>query len=207
MAEIKRRILIIDDDPLILSGLEGLLSDEWDVHVAATAREGIVGFGEFSPDVVLLDVQLPDGSGLDLLNQFKMYSETTAVVMMSGAGTLDRVIESMKHGAETFLQKPFDYDTLSITLEQACRISARQKEVLAFRRGERSEAQRMAGVSPAIQHLNSVLPNIAGAPSPVLIEGESGTGKGVLARLIHNSSQRARPVRRSQLRGTLEGAA
>ncbi len=192
MTEIKRRILIIDDDPSILSGLEGLLADEWEVRVAATAREGIVGFGEFSPDVVLLDVGLPDASGLDLLSQFKMYSETIAVVMMSGAGTLERVIESMKHGAETFLQKPFDYDTLSITLEQACRIAARQKEVLAFRRGERSEAQRMAGVSPAIQHLNSVLPNIARAPSPVLIDGESGTGKGVLARLIHNSSQRAR---------------
>jgi DNA-binding NtrC family response regulator len=192
MTDFRRRVLIVDDDPEIRAGLEALLADDWDVHIAATAREGIVAFGEFSPDVVLLDVELPDGSGLDLLSQFKMYSETTAIVMMSGAGTLDRVIESMKHGAETFLQKPFDYDSLTLTLEQACRIAARHKEVLAFRRGERTDAQRLVGLSPLIQHLNSVLPNIAGAPSPVLIEGESGTGKGVLARLIHSSSQRAR---------------
>jgi DNA-binding NtrC family response regulator len=192
MSEIKRRVLIVDDDGEVRAGLEALLSDDWAVHLAATAREAIVAFGEFSPDVVLLDVQLPDGSGLDLLSQFKMYSETTAIVMMSGAGTLDRVIESMKLGAETFLQKPFDYDTLSITLEQACRILARQKEVIAYRRSERSDAQRIPGASPAIQHLNSLLPNIARAGSPVLIEGESGTGKGILARLIHNSSQRAR---------------
>lgn len=192
MADIKRRALIIDDDPDIRAGLKALLSDDWDVHVAATSHEGIVAFAEFSPDVVLLDVQLPDGSGLDLLSQFKMYSETTAVVMMSGAGTLDRVIESMKHGAETFLQKPFDYDTLAITLEQACSMAARQKEVLAFRRGERTDAHRLAGTSPAVGHLNAILPNIAAAPSAVLIEGESGTGKGVLARLIHNSGPRAR---------------
>ena len=191
MSEIKRRVLIVDDEESVRAGLEALLSDEWAVRTAGTARAAIVAFGEFSPDVVLLDVQLPDGSGVELLTQFKMYSETTAVVMMSGASTLDRVIESMKAGAETFLQKPFDYETLAITLEQAVRMSARQKDVLAYRRGERTD-QRMAGVSPVIEHLNSLLPNIARAGSPVLIEGESGTGKGVMARLIHSSSPRSK---------------
>ena len=106
------RILIVDDDPQIAAGLEALLSDDWDVRTAANGQEAIVAFGEFSPDVVLLDVQLPDTTGIDLLHQFKMYSETTAVIMMSGGGTLDRVVESMQLGAETFLQKPFDFDML-----------------------------------------------------------------------------------------------
>jgi len=193
MPELRGRILIVDDDTEILVGLESLLSDDWEVRTAANGREAVVTFAESSPDVVLLDVQLPDASGIELLHQFKMYSETTPVIMMSGGvGNLDRVIESMKLGAETFLQKPFDYDTLVLTIEQATRIAAKERELMAFRRADNREAERLPGISPAVGQLNDILANIARAPSPVLIEGESGTGKGVMARLIHNRSPRAR---------------
>ena len=192
MSEIRKRILVVDDDPQILSGLAGILSDEWDVRTAETGKTALSTFAEFSPDLVLLDVQLPDFSGIDLLHQFKMYSETTAVVMMSGLGNIDRVIESMKLGAETFLQKPFDTDTLTLTLEQVSRMIGQKRELMAFRRAEGKDAERLSGISPAISHLNDILGQIARAPSPVLIEGDSGTGKGVLARLIHNRSPRAR---------------
>jgi len=192
MNELKNRILVVDDDAQILSGLEALLAEDWDVRTAGTGKEALVAFGEFSPDVVLLDVQLPDFSGIELLHQFKMYSETAAVIMMSGIGNIERVIESMKLGAETFLQKPFDYDTLKLTLEQSSKMVAAQRELIALRRMEPKELDRLAGISPAITHLNEILGQIARAPSPVLIEGESGTGKGVLAKLIHNRSPRAR---------------
>ncbi|MGZ8833825.1 MAG: sigma-54-dependent transcriptional regulator, partial [Thermoanaerobaculia bacterium] len=192
MAELRNRILVVDDDPQILSGLEALLSDEWDVRVASTGKAALATFADFSPDVVLLDVQLPDFSGIDLLHQFKMYSETAAVIMMSGIGNLERVIESMKLGAETFLQKPFDNDTLTLTLQQVSRMVATQRELIAFRRGEVKDVDRLPGTSAPIEHLNDILAQIARAPSPVMIEGESGTGKGVLARLIHNRSARAR---------------
>ena len=162
------------------------------MRTATTGRSAIVAFGEFSPDIVLLDVQLPDMSGIDLLHQFKMYSEAVAVIMMSGAGTFDRVIESIKMGAETFLQKPFDYDTLSLTLNNASRMIATHRELIALKRSDSPDLERLSGISPAIQQLNQLLGQIAGAPSPVLIEGESGTGKGVLAKLIHNRSPRAR---------------
>ena len=191
-ADLRRRILVVDDDPQILAGLATLLADEWEVRTAETGKEALVGFSEFSPDVVLLDVQLPDYSGLELLHQFKMYSETSAVIMMSGVGNLQGVIESMKLGAETFLQKPFDHDTLMLTLQQVSRIIAQQRELLALRRAEGRDADRLPGISPAINRLNDILGQIARAPSPVLIEGESGTGKGVLARLIHNRSPRVR---------------
>jgi two-component system response regulator AtoC len=189
---LRQRILIIDDDPTIVAGLEALLTDDWDVRTALNGRDGTKIFGEFSPDVVLIDVQLPDVSGIDLLHQFKMYSETTAVIMMSGTGTTARVVESMQLGAETFLQKPFDYDTLHLTLGQVTRMLATQRELMALRRAEPKDSERFPGMSPAIVQLNEILGQIARAPSPVLIEGESGTGKGVLARMIHNRSPRAR---------------
>src|SRR5688572_26427781 len=104
MTTLRNRILIVDDDPQIAAGLAAYLDDEWDVKTAGDGREAVTAFGEFSPDVVLLDVSLPDVSGIDLLHQLKMYAETTAVIMMSGLSTIDRVVESMKLGAETFLQ-------------------------------------------------------------------------------------------------------
>jgi DNA-binding NtrC family response regulator len=192
MPEIRNRILVVDDDPQVLSGLEALLADEWDVRTAGTGKEALVAFAEFSPDIVLLDVQLPDYSGIDLLHQFKMYSEAAAVIMMSGIGNLERVVESMKLGAETFLQKPFDSDTLTLTLQQGMRMVAAQRELIALRRGEGNDSDRLPGISPSIVHLNDILGQIARAPSPVLIEGESGTGKGVMAKLLHHRSPRVR---------------
>jgi DNA-binding NtrC family response regulator len=193
MRELRNRILIVDDDDAITTGLSMLLGDDWEVRTACSGRQAVTTFTEFSPDVVLLDVMLPDITGIDLLHQFKMYSETTAVIMMSGAGSLERVIESMKLGAETFLQKPFDFETLSATLEQVSRIIATRRELLALRRMDGANAvDRLPGVSAQIAHLNEILPNIARAPSPVLIEGESGAGKGVLARMLHHRSPRAR---------------
>jgi two-component system response regulator AtoC len=192
MAALLNRILIVDDDQQITEGLAELLSDRWEVRTAGTGREALVAFAEFSPDVVLLDVTLPDTTGIDLLDQFKMYSEAAAVIMMSGGGTLDRVVASMKLGAETFLQKPFDAETLIAVLEQVERMIGARRELFALRRGEGKQVERLPGLSPAIVQLNEVLGQIARAPSPVLLEGESGTGKGVMARLLHNRSPRAR---------------
>jgi len=189
---VRQRLLIVDDDPNIVAGLEALLVDEWSVRTASTAREARAVFAEFSPDVVLLDMNLPDGNGVDVLHDLKMYSEAVSVIMMSGVGTIDSVVESMKLGAETFLQKPFDYSLLSLTLEQVSRFVRTRREMIALRRGDSSDLDRLPGISPAVQNLNSLLAQIARAVSPVLIEGDSGTGKGVFARLIHNRSPRAR---------------
>jgi DNA-binding NtrC family response regulator len=189
---VKQRLLIVDDDPNVVAGLYALLTDEWEVKTAMTAREARSVFADFSPDVVLLDMNLPDGNGVDVLHDLKMYSEAVSVIMMSGVGTVDSVVESMKLGAETFLQKPFDYSLLSLTLEQVARMVATRRELIALRRGDANEQERLPGLSPAVQNLNQLLGQIARAPSPVLIEGDSGTGKGVFARLIHNRSPRAR---------------
>jgi DNA-binding NtrC family response regulator len=189
-----RRILIIDDDASVRAGLVGLLQmDGWETREADTIKRGLVGFSEFDPDLVLLDVALPDGSGLDLLDQIKRYSESTPVIMISGAGTFETVVESMKMGAESFLQKPFNHDVLQLTVEQASRIVNKEKELTVLRRAsEQSGGTVLAGISEATRKLNALIDQIAGAPSPVLIEGESGTGKGLVARLIHQRSPRAK---------------
>jgi len=191
-ASMRQRLLIVDDDSNVVAGLEALLAEEWEVKTAMTARAARTVFAEFSPDVVLLDMNLPDGNGVDVLHDLKMYSEAVSVIMMSGVGTVDSVVESMKLGAETFLQKPFDYSMLALTLEQVSRIVATRRELIALRRSDASDQERLPGLSPAVQNLNQLLAQIARAPSPVLIEGDSGTGKGVYARLIHNRSPRAR---------------
>src|SRR5690348_10978959 len=87
MADPSKRILIVDDDQAIVAGLEVLLTGDWEVRAAYNGREARAAFVDFSPDVVLLDMQLPDASGIDLLHDFKMYSESVAVIMMSGVGT------------------------------------------------------------------------------------------------------------------------
>jgi DNA-binding NtrC family response regulator len=188
-----KRILIIDDDESIRGGLSALLEmDDWETREADTVKSGIVAFTEFAPDVVLLDVSLPDGSGVDLLDQIKRYSEATPVIMMSGAGTFETVVESIKMGAETYLTKPFEYEALKVTLEQASRMAAREKELAVFRRSAEKDGEQLSGVSEATRHLNELIAQVASAPSPVLLEGESGTGKGLVARLIHNRSNRAK---------------
>src|SRR5438445_12664475 len=97
--------------------------------------------------------------------------------MMWGVGNIERVIESMKLGAQTFLQKPFDFDTLTVTLEQASRMAATQRELMALRRADSKDVERISGSSRAIGHINEILEQIARGTSPEFMEGESGTQK------------------------------
>src|SRR5258706_997183 len=155
MSEIKQRLLIVDDDESVIAGLSALLEDEYDVRSAITGRAALQKFGESAPDLVLLDITLPDISGLELLKQFKAYEESVPVVMISGFGTFEHVVEAMKSGAESFLQKPFDYETLRLTLTNLNRLTATRREVAALRRGDSESIDRIPGISPAIPELNA----------------------------------------------------
>lgn len=188
-----RRILIIDDDADVLAGLAALLSHTgWLVGTAATGQDGLKKFAELSPDIVLLDVNLPDASGIDLLDQMKAYSEETPIIVMSGVGTIDIAVAAMRKGAETFLTKPYDIDNLELVLEQASKVVALRRELAALRRSSRNSETRIRGVSAAAEELRDMIERIASAPSPVLLQGESGSGKGVVARIIHDRSLRAK---------------
>src|SRR5206468_6863994 len=133
--------------------LQALLEDDWEVRTALNGREARAAFAAFSPDVALLDMNLPDVSGLELLHDLKMYSEAVAVIMMSGQGTFDRVVESMRLGAETFLTKPFDYDTLLLTLANCKRMIATRRELQALRRADAPDVYRLPGLTPPAHRL------------------------------------------------------
>src|SRR5881394_1861866 len=122
MTDIRQGLLIVDDDASVVAGLTALLEDDYDVRTANTGRTALQKFGESTPDLVLLDVGLPDMSGLELLKQFKAYEESVPVIMISGEGATPLVVEAMRNGAESFLQKPFDYDTLQLTLANLNRL-------------------------------------------------------------------------------------
>lgn len=187
------RILVIDDDAAVREGVATYLDHAgWEVATAGTGREAFQQFDRFAPGIVLVDVHLPDLSGLDLLEQFKAVAESTAVIMISGAGTIDIAVEAMKKGAETFLQKPFSMATLDAVLAHVAKAIDTQRELALLRRVVQSREQRFPGVSTGARTLDELIGQAARAPSPVLLEGESGTGKGIVARMIHQRSARSK---------------
>jgi DNA-binding NtrC family response regulator len=190
----EKRVIIVDDDPLVVEGLTALLDmDDWTAAGVGTAREAYPLLEDFSPDVVLLDVSLPDASGLDLLDQIKSHFESLPVIMISGAGDVATVVEAMQKGAETFLQKPFGHESLMLALGQVERVIASNRAIEALRRsGARDSVEEFIGISEEARKIDRLIDQIAPAPSPVLLEGESGSGKGLVARLIHQRSPRAR---------------
>ncbi|HUO84226.1 MAG TPA: sigma-54 dependent transcriptional regulator [Thermoanaerobaculia bacterium] len=185
--------MIVDDDADVAAGLDALLQHSgWVTETAATGREALQLFERFSPDVVLLDVMLPDRSGLEILDAIKSYSESTPVIMMSGVATISSAVEAMRLGAETFLSKPCDAETLELVLHQAERSIETRRELAALKRAAPPVESRFPGISRAAGEINDLIGRIAAASSPVLLEGESGSGKGFVARIIHRRSPRAR---------------
>lgn len=125
-----RRILVVEDDPIVAAGLQATLEQEgWDVGCAGTAKEAFEGV-EIVPDVVLLDVDLPDAAGLDVLKTMKRRWRSTPIIMMSGAATIDRAVTAMKLGAENVLQKPFGSGELMAVLEPFSKADARRVLVI-----------------------------------------------------------------------------
>jgi DNA-binding NtrC family response regulator len=188
---VRGRILVVDDQPELLDELCAQLAEVgWEVSGASLGRDALRTFDETSPDVVLLDVMLPDISGLDVLDEIKARSESTPVVVMSGGATIEIAVRAMRSGAESLVQKPFDVDSLDVLLEKAGRSSVLRRQVAALQRELSVEAPVLPGTSDAIRQLNEMIHKVASAPSPVLLEGESGTGKGLVAKLLHEVSIR-----------------
>jgi DNA-binding NtrC family response regulator len=187
------RLLLIDDDESIRAGIAALLETSgWSVVGAGTAGEGMKAFDREWPDVLLLDVGLPDASGLDVLAHVKAETDAVPVVMLSGAATIDIAVEAMRLGAETFIQKPAEGATLEAVLGQASRTSAARRQIAALERSTEPQGEPLAGESQAMALVREIIERVAPAPSPVLLLGESGTGKGLAARALHQRSRVAR---------------
>jgi DNA-binding NtrC family response regulator len=175
-------VLIVDDEPNIRSSLEGALGREgYQVESAGDLAAARTRLGE-SFDFVLLDVRLPDGSGVDLLAEIAQNAPDAVVVMMSGHATIEDAVRATRLGAFDFLEKPLSLERLLVVLRNADDSRALRTELRELRRGW---AQQIVGRSSAITRMLEEVQRAGASSARVLIQGESGTGKELVARALH----------------------
>ena len=185
------RILLVDDDDLIRTVVEERLKRRgYDVTAARTVGEARKALKGSFPDAALLDIRLPDGNGTELLDELTG-EEDVPCVMITAHATIESAVEALKKGAQDYLEKPFSLDRLEATLEATLERTRLRREVRALRRAGGVRGG-VIGSSPAMRQVLNLVERIAPAETAtVLLLGETGTGKGVLARLIHDQSPRA----------------
>jgi two-component system, NtrC family, response regulator AtoC len=185
------RILVVDDDALIRTVLSDRLQRAGNsVAVAASLAEARALLRTFVPDLTLLDMKLPDGDGTELLPELSGELDVP-VIMMTAHATVQSAVAALRQGARDLLEKPIAYERLETSVAAALEVTALRREVRALREQGRSEGT-IIGQSPAMQELFRIVERVAPSEqTTVLIEGETGTGKGVIARLIHQLGPRA----------------
>lgn len=185
-------ILVIDDERNICLSLQNILGDEgYEVHSRYTGKEGLNAAEDLDPGLIMLDVKLPDGSGLDILAKLRKSLPSTPVIMISGNSGIADAVKAIKLGAFDFLEKPLSLPKVKLTISKALEFSSMAREYQRVRE-ELEQEWRMIGNSLAIKQLNEIIDRIAPSNAKVLIQGESGTGKELVARLIHARSNRLR---------------
>ncbi|MBL8194401.1 MAG: sigma-54-dependent Fis family transcriptional regulator [Blastocatellia bacterium] len=189
------KILCIDDDNLITKALRRVLvSLNYDVTIAETLTSGINTIKNDDFDLILTDLNLPDGDGFDIIRFAKEHCPTTEVIVISAHGTLARAIEAIKIGAYYFLEKPVDAEQLELLVSKALerRMLVAESENLRKQLRKNNEYYSIIGSSQAMQEVFETIDLVAGTDANVLIIGESGTGKELVANAIHYNSLRAK---------------
>jgi len=183
-------ILVVDDEKNIRRTLTMVLrGEDYDVLQAATAEEGLRLFASQPFDVVLLDVNLPGISGIEMLRRIKETDSTTEVVMMSGDASLNDAVEATRLGAFDFFAKPLDRERILVTMRNC--IERRNLALRVQELQDEDDAWEMLGESTAMNNLRSQIEKVGPTRGRVLITGESGVGKELVARAIHKLSERS----------------
>ena len=185
------RLLVVDDE----SGIRGALAQlfEYEGHEVRVAEDGMDGIElakEFRPDVIFLDVKMPGLDGLDVLERIRSEDPTAVIVMISGHGTIDTAVEATRKGAYDFLEKPLDTDRLLVTLTRALELKGLTESVADLRSQIESRYEIVGNSYPIRQVLERV-ERVSPTEARVLITGENGTGKELVARAVHRLSSRA----------------
>jgi DNA-binding NtrC family response regulator len=185
---------VVDDEALLRMSLRTRLASEgYELLEAGTAAEAFEQLAS-EPDLVLLDLHLPDGDGLAVLRQIKQRSPDTVVILMTAFSSIENAVEAMKLGAFHYVNKPFDLEEIVLLADKALETTQLRREVRALRSGQSREYgfDAIVGYSPVMQKVKSLLARVAASPaSTVLLTGETGTGKDLAAKAIHYNSERA----------------
>ncbi|HEY9516628.1 MAG TPA: sigma-54 dependent transcriptional regulator [Gemmatimonadaceae bacterium] len=185
-----RRILIADDEKGIRAALGQLLEYEgYEVQAVGNAMDAIAAYGRWSPDLVFLDVKMGGIDGLEALKRIRQADPSAVVVMISGHGTIQTAVEATQLGAYDFLEKPLDTDRVLVTVRNALHTANLREENSRLRESIESHYE-IVGKSFAIRSLIEKIERVAPTPARVLITGENGTGKELVARAIHRLSAR-----------------
>ncbi len=195
MAKTEEKILIVDDDRFVRMALgEALRSWSYQTLEAASVSEAKTLLESAEPPIVLLDIDLPDGSGLDVLHDIKERSPDTIVVMITGNVDVDNTIAALRGGAHDFIGKPFKLEELRVTLRNASETKQLRHEVKQARRERQRgfSVDKIIGESPAMKQAVEFVNRVAASDVySVLLKGETGTGKDLFARALHFASERS----------------
>ena len=187
-----RSVLIVDDEVGARESLKMILKNDYEVFLAKDAEEAFLQIKEHSPDVILLDIILPDLDGLKVLERIKQNDPDIIVIMITATKTVKTAVEAMKLGAYDYVTKPFDIDELRLIISRSLSEKALKHEV-KYRREEMDKSfdfGNIIGKSKGMKEIFKMVKQIADSKSTVLIMGESGTGKELISRAIHYNSNR-----------------
>ena len=190
------RILIVDDDRSIRELLSMHLEERgYEVAVASTGAEGFRLVEETGPSAIILDMRLPDMSGIDLIPELRKRAVETPVLMITAHHDMATTILAMKAGAFDYIHKPIDIEAFDVALDRALEVRRISKgaDVVSVESQRPFRMDDLVGTSPAMQQLFKDLGRVAGSHASVLIQGESGTGKELIARVIHSYTSASRP--------------
>jgi len=187
------KVLVIDDDPAIRFAVGDFLEHKgYAVESAASLAEAREALLKTRPDALILDQKLPDGNSITVLDELRAADADLVVILLTGHGSIELAVEAVKAGAEHFLTKPVELAALAAVLERSLENQRNRKKQRASAAGQgRDEIEPFLGTSAAIGRLRREATIALGTESPVLIQGETGSGKGILARWLHAHGPRA----------------
>jgi two-component system, NtrC family, response regulator AtoC len=189
-------VLVVDDERTLARAIKAFLTEAgYEAEVASDGESAVELLPKLRPDVVFADVRLPGISGIDLLRRIREFDPSIPVIMMTAYGTIEGAVEAVKLGAFDYMKKPVDLEELKLLADRARQTAVLKQELSYYRRRAADEAPfaGILGRSPAVLEVMERVRQVAalGETPPVLITGETGTGKGLVARTLHTSGPRA----------------
>ena len=189
----KRRVLIVDDEKNMRWVLSQALESDYEIVAAADGKEALEAVAESTPDIMVLDHRMPAPDGMEVLRRIRAKELSFPIIMLTAHGNVATAVEAMKSGATEYLTKPFDLEELKLAIHKALEYSGLAAEVERLRQeiDREYDVEGIVAADPKMIEILETVRKVAATSATVMIYGESGTGKELIARAIHNLSERA----------------